>query len=873
MGLRLKFVFKNTDGCCGCPAMSIFTVSSRLIDTSKVKIIQDDFSVDIAFKVSDIVYAPNITDANYTQTYFRRWRTGDATLIIDIAEGFVSHFGFMTWGNTVYPTEDITCYVLEGSSWKRLTNIKLDSRTQGCYTMMYTNVFDYPNCYYKSPSRTLAGIGIDKIPGIKKEMTQYSVDYKKDSVSTEGVQPSFPRPGLQMVSPVQLFNGITLENDRWGWNWNYTGDWLDITVLKKCNVWVYPASLNANYTATKVTVTPAKYTKLNFYEGVTKDYFATNNGWFKMIENLEPGTYRIENKTGTTNWTAGGMISEMYFEQAEETFSVVIGDKLDGGGGSSLSSKEYTLNSTCTMTAPDPDPLRKTFVGWEENGAIICTDKTISFKVTKDRTFYRVYKTRYYTLTVASEDETMGTVSGGGAVTYGTAAYFYATPNSGYEFVKWVDEEGNLQSSIQNASFNLTENKHIIAIFKRSIHTEIQEPDPEEGNITHTDIGSGKTEFTAIPAPIHDFVRWENENGEILSYDNPFIYQPAKSETVIPIFEKWPYISVYVSSPETYEAILTGSGYYQKGSKCTITAVSKDPNNYGFVRWEENNEEISRNWAYSFTVTGPRELFAVFGYITYQLTAIPDEPWGEVSGSGSYLYNQKVTVCATPKSGYVFYRWVDDDNLFVNIRSAEITATMDKSKTIKAVFVTASVSIKGRLNTDIFRNIFPPIIYDCEKIEERLDTELTSFNEIRQQNHGLSVYDFVYKDTDGRYKKALADGSIKSNVAGMVVSVASFDIFGIANTGVYDYETLPYKDSTILYLSDRAPGQLRHYLDIAATVYIPMAIYTDSKIILNIQQGVSGTRLYPYNEQSISSFDTYTQEELDEAVKAVVDNA
>lgn len=711
-------------------------------------------------------------------------------------------------------------------------------------------------------ARSLSAIGIDKISGIGPEMTDYSFGAYNSYNAKSG-----------MVKPEYLVDGLFYQSNNWGFDWNYKGDYLTFTVNKKCNVWVYLYNYDGKVCFNEnISIIPNnRYEKYN--KGIK--YSPT---WFKILEGLQPGTYVLKRDNGPTVAYGGNSnlctsVQEIYFEEIEETFSVAIGDKLDGGGGDSLTSTEYKLNSTCTMTAPDPDPLRKTFVGWEENDVIISTDKTISFKVTKDRTLYRVYKTRYYMLTVSSEDETMGTVSGGGAVTYGTAAYFYAIPNPGYEFVKWVDEEGNLQSSIQNASFNLTENKHIIAVFKKSIHTGIQEPDPEEGDILHTDIGGGKIEFTATPAPIHDFVRWENENGEILSYDNPFIYQPAKSETVIPIFEKWPYISVYVSSPETYEAVLTGSDYYQKGSKCTITAVSKDPNNYGFVKWEEDNEEISRNWAYSFTVTGPRELFAVFSYITYQLTAIPDGPWGEVSGSGSYLYNQKVTVCAVPKNGYTFYRWVDDDNLFVNIRNTEITVTMDKSKTVKAVFVTSSVNIEGRLNTDIFRNIFSQIIYDCEKIEERFDAELTSFNEIRQQNHGLSVYDFVYKDTDGRYKKALADGSIKSNVAGMVVSVANSDVFGIADTGMYDYETLPYKDSTILYLSDRAPGQLRHYLDIAATIYIPMAIYTDSKIILNIQQGVSGTRLHPYNEQSVSSFDTYTQEELDEAVKAVVDNA
>lgn len=179
-----------------------------------------------------------------------------------------------------------------------------------------------------------------------------------------------------------------------------------------------------------------------------------------------------------------------------------------------------------------------------------------------------------------------------------------------------------------------------------------------------------------------------------------------------------------------------------------------------------------------------------------------------------------------------------------------------------------------RLNSNIYKNLFPEIPLDMEAIMKKIEITPSSFNEVNQPNHGFKVNDILYKISDNKYGKAIADGTNKSKIAGMVTKVYNENKFTIMDTGIYPYMHLPYKDTTILYLSDRRAGTLGHYLDMFDKIYIPVAIYTDDKIILNIQGGISGTLLHPYSDNNVTmEFETYQPEEIEEIIKAVLNNA
>lgn len=176
--------------------------------------------------------------------------------------------------------------------------------------------------------------------------------------------------------------------------------------------------------------------------------------------------------------------------------------------------------------------------------------------------------------------------------------------------------------------------------------------------------------------------------------------------------------------------------------------------------------------------------------------------------------------------------------------------------------------ILNRLNSNIYKNIFPEEVINMDFINKSLANTIISTEDIRQDNHGLSVNDFVYLDDDGLYKKALAEESTRANVAGIVSKVASPNVFTLMNSGTVSFDHLDYNDTTILYLSDKIPGKAVHYSEITNTVYIPIAVYIEDKIIIHLQQGSIGDVLAPYEKEE-QRFENYTEQELNDVVNQI----
>lgn len=173
-----------------------------------------------------------------------------------------------------------------------------------------------------------------------------------------------------------------------------------------------------------------------------------------------------------------------------------------------------------------------------------------------------------------------------------------------------------------------------------------------------------------------------------------------------------------------------------------------------------------------------------------------------------------------------------------------------------------------RLNSNIYKNIFPKESFDISCINESMNTLVTT-NDIQQISHGLSLYDVVYLDTDGKYKKAIAENSKRATPVGVVTKITSPDIFTLITTGMMTYDSVyNYDDTGVLYLSDITPGKLVHYQDIQNAIYVPVAIYTNQGIIVNILQGSIGDALMPYDE-FVEPFETYTLFELNELIAQI----
>lgn len=112
------------------------------------------------------------------------------------------------------------------------------------------------------------------------------------------------------------------------------------------------------------------------------------------------------------------------------SFSVSSGTTI---GGTVKGKGEYEELSTCTLTAVPDEGYE--FVGWS-NGEIT---PSISFTVTADVTITPTFKKKIYSLSVMSENDIYGEVTGSGNYEYESEVTISATEKDGYRFSHWSD--------------------------------------------------------------------------------------------------------------------------------------------------------------------------------------------------------------------------------------------------------------------------------------------------------------------------------------------------------------------------------------------------------------------------------------------------
>ena len=110
----------------------------------------------------------------------------------------------------------------------------------------------------------------------------------------------------------------------------------------------------------------------------------------------------------------------------------------------------------------------------------------------------------------------------------------------------------------------------------------------------------------------------------------------------------------------------TGSVAYQGRYPADAEVeLSAEPiEHWQFVSWtDEDSEPISDEWEFYYTMPAQDQtLTANFEQILYELTLVVEPAdGGEVSGAGSYPFEEVIELTATANEGYVFVKWRNED--------------------------------------------------------------------------------------------------------------------------------------------------------------------------------------------------------------------
>lgn len=122
--------------------------------------------------------------------------------------------------------------------------------------------------------------------------------------------------------------------------------------------------------------------------------------------------------------------------------------------------------------------------------------------------------------------------------------------------------------------------------------------------------GGSTVTVTAAPASGYEFAGWR-ENGAIVSTDTAYSFTASGDRSLTAVFAAVipTYTITATVDPDGYGTV-SGAGSYQEGASVTVTAAAGD--GYKFTAWQENGQTVSDSESYTFTVTGDRELVAVF---------------------------------------------------------------------------------------------------------------------------------------------------------------------------------------------------------------------------------------------------------------------
>lgn len=134
---------------------------------------------------------------------------------------------------------------------------------------------------------------------------------------------------------------------------------------------------------------------------------------------------------------------------------------------------------------------------------------------------------------------------------------------------------------------------------------------PEEGGTT-TGSGTYTVGDTCTVAAIanvgYNFVNW-TEKGNQVSTDANYSFPVTDNRDLVANFIIQKYEVMAVVNPEN-GGIVNGSGIFEYGQVCTVKAEANA--GYVFVNWIENENRVSNDAEYSFTVTEKREIVANF---------------------------------------------------------------------------------------------------------------------------------------------------------------------------------------------------------------------------------------------------------------------
>ncbi len=351
-------------------------------------------------------------------------------------------------------------------------------------------------------------------------------------------------------------------------------------------------------------------------------------------------------------------------------------------GGTTTGGGIYKYGTQVTVNATPSEGYK--FVNWTENNVIVSTTQQYAFVITSDRNLVANFEKLRYTVVTSANPHEGGTTSGDGEYFYGDNVTVIATPNTGYEFINWT-ENNVIVSTSKQFIFTINGNRNLVANFKRIKYTVSTSARPQNGGTTSGDgeYFHGETvTVTATPNFRFVFESW-TENNTIVSTSTQYTFTIESNRNLVANFE----LKAFTIAANVIPAdggVVEGTGNYKYGETAVLTA--KAAYGFKFVEWRENGNPISTDTVLTFSVESNRTFDAVFTEKNFTVTCIASPAEGGItSGCGIFKYRQNAYLKAYTNPGWKFVNWTSSDGTVISTQS-EFNLPVSQNLTLLANF-------------------------------------------------------------------------------------------------------------------------------------------------------------------------------------------
>ena len=305
-------------------------------------------------------------------------------------------------------------------------------------------------------------------------------------------------------------------------------------------------------------------------------------------------------------------------------------------------------------------------------------------------------KSNYYSVTVRADEG--GQVSGGGSVKGGDSIELFASPNNGYDFDGWYENNNKFSSDKKIKINNVSSDRNFVAKFKRRLAYVVTSSSPEKAGTTSGDgyynVGD-KVTVKATPKSGYRFVCWKIDN-QVVSKEKEYTLTNLNGEyRLTACFEACEFDVKACITPDQGGKV-DGAGRYKENTNAVLKATPS--NGYTFKGWFVDSklysdkdtiviEKVTKD--YCFVAAFEKKAAKAYSMISKAGNGGVIVP----AGNYSVVENVTVTYLITANDGYKIKDvTVDGKSVgavssysFANVNNNhDISVTFEKKDTVKS---------------------------------------------------------------------------------------------------------------------------------------------------------------------------------------------